>query len=45
MTHHFKPQELDNIKEVCYSLGIKYYTISYNEKEKLEYEQLSKRNN
>jgi hypothetical protein len=45
MTHHFPPQELDNIKETCYSIGIKWYTISYTETEKQEYEQLSKRHN
>ena len=45
MTHHFKPQELDNIKQICYSMGIKWYTISYTEKEKIEYERLSKEHN
>ena len=41
----FSPQELDNIKQQCYSMGIKWYTISFNEKEMIEYEQLSKRYN
>ena len=45
MTHCFKPQELDNIKQICYSMGIKWYTISYTEKEKIEYERLSKEHN
>ena len=45
MTHHFPPSELDKIKEFLYNEGIKWYTISYSEKEKLEYEQLSKRHN
>jgi hypothetical protein len=45
MTHHFKPQELDNIKQTCYSMGIKWYTISYTEKEMIEYERFSKINN
>ena len=45
ITHNFKAKELDKIKEICYNLGIKYYTIAYNEKEMIEYEQLSKRHN
>ena len=45
ITHHFPPTELDNIKEFLYNEGIKWYTISYSEKEKLEYEQLSKGHN
>ena len=45
LTHSFKATELDNIKEVCYSLGIKWYTISYNDEEMKEYEQFSKRHN
>ena len=45
LTHCFKPQELDNIKQTCYSMGIKWYTISYTEKEKIEYERLSKEHN
>ena len=45
MTHHFKPQELDNIKQTCYSMGIKWYTISSTEKEMIEYERFSKINN
>ena len=35
----------DNIKKVCYDLGIKWFTISYNDKEMIEYERLSKRHN
>ena len=45
MTHSFSPQELDNIKEICYSMGIKWYTISYTTKEIEEYERLSKEHN
>ena len=45
ITHHFHYSELDNIKETCYNLGIKYYTISYSEKEIEKYEQLSKGHN
>ena len=45
MTHDFKPTELDKIKEICYTMNIKFYTISYTDKEKNEYEQLSKRHN
>jgi len=45
ISHHFKPKELDKIKEICYSMGIKWYTISYTETERLEYERFSKTNN
>ena len=45
MIYDFKPIELDKIREICYSMGIKFYTISYTDKEKNEYEQLSKRHN
>ena len=45
MSHDFKPQELDNIKETCYKLGIKWYTLSYTDKEMTEYERLFKRHN
>ena len=45
MSHCFPPQELDNIKQICYSMGIKWYTISYTEKENEEYERLSKEHN
>jgi len=45
MTHHFPPQELDNIKQICYSMGIKWYTISYTETERLKYERFSQTNN
>lgn len=34
--HHFKPQELDEIKKICYDMGIKYYIINYN----MTYEEL-----
>lgn len=37
---NFPPKELDNLKEMLYSDNIKYILI-YNEKERLEYEQLS----
>ena len=45
MSHNFPPQELDNIKQVCYDMGIKWYTISYTDTEWIEYERLSKRHN
>ena len=45
ITHSFPAKELDNIKKVCYDLGIKWFTISYNDKEMIEYERLSKRHN
>ncbi len=45
LTHSFKATDLDNIKQICYDLNIKWYTISYNDKEMIEYEQLSKRHN
>ena len=45
ISHDFPPQELDNIKQTCYSMGIKWYTISYTETEMIEYERLSKRHN
>ena len=41
----FPPQELDNIKKKCYSMGIKWFTISYTDKEIEEYEQFSKGHN
>mgnify|MGYP001212743357 FL=1 len=41
----FKPNRLDEVRELCYSEGIKWYTISYSEGEQLEYDRLSKRNN
>ena len=44
-SYDFKPQELDKVKDFCYNNNIKYYTISYNDKEIIEYERLSKRNN
>lgn len=45
LSHSFPAKELDKIKEICYSLGIKWYTISYTQKEYEEYEQFSKGNN
>ena len=45
ISHDFPPQELDNIKQTCYSMGIKWYTISYTETEMIEYERLFKRHN
>ena len=46
LTHSFKATDLDNIKKVCYDLGIKWYTIFYNDEEMKEYEQqFSKRHN
>lgn len=41
---NFPPKELDSLKEMLYNENIKY-TLIYNEKERLEYEQLSQRNN
>jgi len=45
ISHDFPPQELDKIQSFLYNEGIKWYTISYNEKEMILYEQLSKRHN
>ncbi len=45
ITHNFPATELDNIKKVCYDLGIKWFTISYNDEEMKEYERFSKRHN
>ena len=45
LTHSFPATELYNIKKMCYDIGIKWYTISYNDKEIMEYEQFSKRHN
>jgi hypothetical protein len=45
MSHNFSVIELDKIKKICYDMNIKYYTISYTQKEYEEYEQLSKGNN
>ena len=41
----FPPHKLDKIKEACYNMNIKWYTISYTETEMIEYERLSKRHN
>jgi hypothetical protein len=41
----FPPQELDKIRKQCYSMGIKWFTISYTDKEIEEYEQFSKGHN
>ena len=41
----FPPHKLDKIKEACYNMNIKWYTISYTDKEMKEYERLSKRHN
>jgi hypothetical protein len=44
--HDFPPEELDKIKTFLYNENIKWYTISYNDKEMIEYEQkFSKRYN
>ena len=45
MTHQFPPKELDNIRKICYDMGIKWYTIAYTDKENEEYERLFKNNN
>jgi len=29
LIHNFPPEQLDEIRQVCYSLGIKYYIINY----------------
>jgi len=44
-THSFPSKDLDKIKKACYDIGIKWYTISYTDKEYEEYERFSKRNN
>ena len=45
VTHNFPAIELDKIRKICYDIGIKYYTISYTQKEYEQYEQFSKRHN
>ncbi len=45
ISQNFLPTELDSVRELCYINNIKWYTISYTEKEWDEYERLSKRNN
>ena len=45
ISHSFPAKELDNIKQICYDMNIKWYTISYNDKEMIEYEQFSKGHN
>jgi hypothetical protein len=45
MSYNFPAIELDKIKKICYDIGIKYYTISYTQKEYEEYEQFSKGHN
>jgi hypothetical protein len=29
LIHNFPPEQLDEIRQICYSLGIKYYIINY----------------
>jgi hypothetical protein len=41
----FSAKNLDKIKDFCYNEGIKYYTLSYSEKEMKEYEQFFKGHN
>ena len=41
----FAPKELDNVLNECYNNNIKWYTLSYTEKDWIEYERFSKRNN
>ncbi len=41
----FPPHKLDKIREACYNMNIKWYTISYTDKEYEEYERFSKINN
>lgn len=45
MTHSFTVTELDKIKEICYSMDIKWYVITKTEQEIMKYEQLSKGHN
>ncbi len=45
ISHDFPPQELDKVQQFLYNENIKWYTISYNEKEMILYERLSKRHN
>ncbi len=45
LSHYFKAENLDKIKQFCYNEGIKWYVLTYSDKENMEYEQLSKRNN
>jgi len=45
MSFDFPALELDKIREICYSMNIKWYTISYTDKEYKEYEQFSKGHN
>ena len=45
ISHGFLPEGLDKVKEVCYNNNIKYYVLSYSDKEMIEYERLSKRYN
>ena len=44
-SHSFPSKDLDKIKKACYDIGIKWYTISYTDKEYEEYERFSKRHN
>jgi hypothetical protein len=41
----FSPDKLDIIKQFCYNENIKWYTITYTDKENEEYERLFKRHN
>ena len=45
MTNSFPVTELDKIKEICYSMDIKWYVITKTEQEIMKYEQLSKGHN
>jgi len=45
MNHSFPLTELDKIKEICYSMDIKWYVITKTEQEIMKYEQLSKGHN
>jgi len=31
LIHNFLPEELDNVRKICYDLKIKYYIINYQE--------------
>jgi len=35
LIHHFTPNQLDEIKKICYDLGIKYYCIVLDKKDEV----------
>jgi|TARA_B100001964_G_scaffold168815_1_gene185554 hypothetical protein len=40
----FSPEDLDFVREQCYNNNIKWYVISYTDKDIEQYERFSKRN-